>query len=286
MVLEKEILMVINQYNIEYYKSKGYLNINIGNRIYVKIEDLPSTSGVKVHVVCDYCGKVFVKSYRKYYETQNDVCCKECRKKKILKITMKKYGVRSTLRLPEVEKKVKESNLRKFGVEMPLQSEEIREKAKDTMEKRYGVKYTLQNTTLREKVNTSMRNNNVNCVSTSSQQKLLCDVFNGELNFPIGPYFVDIFLKKDNICVEYDGSGHDLSVKIGKLTRSAFEAKEKERLSFLIEKGYRVVKIISKTDLLPQSEKLYELKNLCLEKIKNNNFYLYNLDDLSESFEW
>ena len=41
MIIETEVKMVINQYNIEYYRLLGYEVHKIGERILVQVEDLP-----------------------------------------------------------------------------------------------------------------------------------------------------------------------------------------------------------------------------------------------------
>lgn len=286
MVLEKEVLMIINQYNIKYYEERGYKGLKNGARIMVSVEDLPPTSGVKIHTVCKYCGRVFEKAYRRYYETRDDTCCSLCKQQKVLKNTREKYGVSCTLHLPEIEEKVRKQNLDRYGVETPLESFSIREKCKQTMREKYGCEYTLQSPSLRDKVNSTLKSHGKEMVYTSRQQKHLHKIYGGELNHLIGSFFVDLFFPENNICLEYDGSGHDLHVKLGIVSREDFDRKEKERVDFLIEKGYRIIKLISKTDKLPSDTKLLEIKDMCFDKIQNNVFYSYNLDTDSESFEW
>lgn len=286
MVLEKEVLMIINQYNIKYYGERGYKGLKNGARIMVSVEDLPSTSGVKIHTVCKYCGRVFEKAYRRYYETRDDTCCSLCKQQKVLKNTREKYGVNCTLHIPEIEERVRKQNLDKYGVENPLESSFIREKCKQTMREKYGCEYTLQSPQLRSKVNSTLKMLGKEMVYTSRQQKHLHEIYGGELNYPIGPFFVDLFFPENSVCLEYDGAGHDLHVKLGTVSREDFDRREKERIDFLIENGYKIIKLISKTDKLPPDAKLLEIKGICFDKIQNNIFYFYDLDGGSESFEW
>lgn len=286
MVLEQTVIVLINQYNEQYYKDKGYIFGKRGEKIEVKTEDLSPGSGIKIHCQCNYCGRIIEKAYRRYLQTCDDICCDSCKEKKVLKNTIEKYGVRSTLRLPEIEGKVKATNLEKLGVEMPLQSPIVREKCKETMRKRYGEAYTLQSKELREKVNFTLLTQGKSIVYTSAQQKTLNEYIGGELNYPIGPYYIDIFLKEQNVCVEYDGRGHDLSVRTGKITPQEFVHKEKNRIEFLLQRGYKLLKLKSKTDKLPNFEKLKEIIENCLLELKVSNFYSYNFDDDSESFEY
>ena len=59
----------------------------------------------------------------------------------------------------------------------------------------------------------------------------LCNILHGILNYPIGKYFADILLQ-DNIVVEYDGSGHDMSVRMGIITYENFIYKEFRAFKF------------------------------------------------------
>lgn len=43
----------------------------------------------------------------------------------------------------------------------------------------------------------------------------------------------------NNIICEYDGSGHNLSVKMEKLTQQEFDEKEYKRTSILLSKGFK-----------------------------------------------
>lgn len=285
-IIETSVKMVINQYNIDYYKSKGY-EVVLGQRIMIDIKDLPPTSGVKIHTKCEFCGCIFEKAYRRYVETVGKICCKACRKKKVLENTFSKYGVTSTLKLPEIRQKAIDSNMRKYGVEFPLLSEDIRKMASDTMTLRYGHPYTLQNEKLREKCNKTMFDNGNGQVYTSKQQKYLCELYDGILNFPIGKYSADIFIESISMCIEYNGSGHALSVKMGKETIEHFEMKENERDAFIINSGYKILKLVSTTDILPNESKLLEIKDECISKMMTNNYSIceYNIDTFTESFK-
>ena len=64
---------------------------------------------------------------------------------------------------------------------------------------------------------------------TSSQQNHIAKLLNGKLNYRIKNYFLDIYLEKEKICVEYDGSSHNMSVMFGSKTEEEFNYDEEER---------------------------------------------------------
>lgn len=287
-IIESEVKMVINQYNFDYYKNLGYDIQKCGQRIFVKVSDLPKTSGIKIHTICEYCGEIVEKSYRRYIESIEcgKNCCSKCLKYKIPENALEKYGYRSTLRIPEIHESVIKNNLKKYGCENPLESAEIRAKGVRTMQNRYGCSYTLQSDELREKCNRTLYENGDDITATSRQQRYLCDLYKGELNYSIWIYHIDILLS-DNICCEYDGSGHDLSVKLGNETRENFIRKENKRITFLTNHNYKLFKILSNTDILPSDEILLNIKKRAFEilKVQNYMYYEYNLDTNIESFK-
>lgn len=105
-----------------------------------------------------------------------------------------------------------------MGVEYPFQNSEILQKTIDLQINKYG--------TFGRKIN------------TSKQQIYINNLYNGKLNYRIGNYCVDILLDSNVIC-EYDGLGHNMMVKLGKLTEEEFVEKEKERSNYLQKLGYK-----------------------------------------------
>jgi len=98
MILSKEVEVVLNPSNIKHYESLGYfipkyknksgnLVYKRGDKIKVKVSDLPKVSQVKVLCKCDECGKERLLSYSNY-----NILCKNCaaktdeKKEKISKI--------------------------------------------------------------------------------------------------------------------------------------------------------------------------------------------------------
>ena len=163
-----------------------------------------------------------------------------------------------------------------------MQSDIVKNKTINTIINRYGV----TNTFLLDK---AIRNrsksfyNNPNCMCSHSQYKL-CKIYNGQLNYQIGRYFADIFLKEYNIVVEYDGSGHDIAVQRGYISKEEFKYKEQERDKYLISLGYKVIRLITKTDAIYSDIIMKKLLEQCISlfRLSNTNILKINIDKYVE----
>lgn len=262
LVLDQKINIKVINKTENYFKELGY-DVKNGNYIDIPIEHLPKGSGLKILVICDYCGNVFEKQWRKYLNSQDD-CCLKCRTEKMMKTSLKRYGNVCSAQNPQIHQKIKEKNLEKYGVEYPLQNENIRKK-------------TVEN---------SLNNSFFQRITTKQQEKIY-NIFGGKLNYSIFPYFVDIYFENENIFFEYDGGGHNLRVKFGNMTQKEFDIKEKERTLFLKNKGLKEFRIIdsSKKGNLPKKEKLLQIKEKAFNMLSNKyTTYIYNLDNNTETY--
>lgn len=177
---------------------------------------------------------------------------------KVKATNVERYGVENPFASPEIQAKIKDVNLEKYGVEHPMQNEDVRKTLEKTLMKKYGVKYALKNKEIREKANRSLYNNGT--APCSSQQRYICNLYSGKLNYPIDYYHADMLLP-DNIICEYDGAGHDLCVRIGTVTEKEFLRKEIIRGIHMRKNGYKEYRIISSTDNLPSDETLLDMLN-------------------------
>ena len=69
----------------KWYESKGYIFTKINDAFTVNLEDLYCGSGIKVCVICDYCGiqkEISYRSYNKQIEGGKKYACKDCGGKK------------------------------------------------------------------------------------------------------------------------------------------------------------------------------------------------------------
>ena len=105
-------------------------------------------------------------------------------------------------------------------------------------------------------------------------------MYNGKLNYPIGNYSLDILLD-NKIYIEYSGSGHELCVSSGKITKENFKKREADRFDYLKNMGYKMILYINKTDKLPDDEYMIRLLKYCIDFLNDTNNYKIeiNLDD-------
>lgn len=191
-----------------------------------------------------------------------------------------KYGVDSTLQLDESKKKTRVTNLRRYGVVNPMQNEEVKDRVKQTMLDNHGVEYAQQCEFIREKTKqTYMRNygvehpmyvkeirakvNNfefVNGVRVSYHQKYLSELLDGALNLNVGGYFGDIALIDERIIVEYDGSGHNLSVQLGKISQEDFDKGEEIRLNTLLDNGWKCLTVVNTKERLFSEKSIKDIR--------------------------
>lgn len=268
MLLSEEIIVTINSFTKKYYESKGYFG-KVGEKIKIKVEDLTRNSSEKVWVKCDYCNTPYLTEYRNYKNGEESIvhknCCEKCANKKMEEIMDIKYGTHYSQQIPEVKEKTKETNLERYGVESHLSNIEIREKIKETNLKKYGREWFADNN--------EFKDNFAKFIPVSKSQQYLGELFGGKINERIDKFFVDILLEQ-NIYLEYDGSGHDLAVKTGRLSEKEFKRKEQIRYYILKNKGLKQFKIIQRdlNDALPNDDILFKMKEIAIDYLINKNY--------------
>ena len=193
--------------------------------------------------------------YGTIYPAQNNEI-----KNKIANTNLERYGYESAFKSLVIQEKIQNTNLQKRGVKYPMQSEDVRNKSKETVMKKYGVDNVNKCPEIRLKgIQTLCKNGNV---STSKQQKYICELYNGILNYQISYYSADIVLLSDKIVVEYDGGGHDMRVKMGSISQEDFNTKERKRFYSIKAEGFKQIRLISRTDKLPSDIKLLEILDI------------------------
>lgn len=220
-------------------------------------------------------------------------------KEKIKQNNLKKYGVKHYSQTNEYKEKYKLKSLEKYGTEHPWQAEEIKQKIKDTNLERYGVecilqlefikqkikkicldKYGVENPAqaieVKEKIAQSLYQNKTGI--SSYNQRYLCNLFNGELNYPIGFYKLDIAFINEMLYIEYDGSGHNLRVQKGAVTEKEFKRLEISRKLYLEKKGWKIIRIISKYDKLFDDDTIINLVNKAKDYLLNTNHTWFEID--------
>ena len=70
---------------------------------------------------------------------------------------LKKYGVDSTFKVPQIREKIKNTLMEHYGVENPFQAEEVKNKIRKTCKERYGTENSFQSEIVKQKY----RQNNI-----------------------------------------------------------------------------------------------------------------------------
>jgi len=264
--LNNKIKIRVNNFNFKHFSSIGYV-VKLNDYIEIFVYELPRGSGTKIDVECNYCGSIFKKAYRRYLETVDDPCCEHCKQEKMMKTSLKNWGNKCSLRNPNVLEKAKKKNQENLGVDFPFQNKDILIKARKTLSKSGKTNFTKS--------------------KVSKQQLYIHNIFGGIINFSEFPYLLDILFVDENIYFEYDGGGHILTIKLGKLSKEEFFKKEKERELFLYQKGYKQFRIVSSDDILPSTNELLKIKDRAFYILLSENFkkYVYDLNSKTESFE-
>lgn len=292
---DKLIEVQWNRRNKKHFVDLGYEYTNMGESFSIKQVDLPSGSRVKVSVKCDYCTNDYFCSmadYNNYFRKNPQLlktACGKCKhlkqeelnilkygvktnllldstKEKIMKTNLEKYGVDNPAKNIDVQEKMRETNMKKYGTEYVSQNKEIRQKQIKTTQEKYGCDYSILNDEVKEKSRKTLYENKV--APTSRTQLYLNHLLKGVLNYPVGSCNIDILLD-DKIALEYDGGGHNLQVKFGTITEEEFVKIERARDFFLKRRGYKILRIVSKRDRLPDDNILMESVNLCVEYLNN-----------------
>jgi very-short-patch-repair endonuclease len=199
---------------------------------------------------------------------------REIKNKKTL---MEKYGVDCSLKIPETAAKSLQTNLDRRGFPYHTQTQEGRDNIKKTVQERYGKDNVFQVKEFQDTARESLyKNGTQRC---SKQQAHIADLLQGKINYPVGNCNVDILIDDKIIC-EYDGGGHYLQVKLGYLTQKEFDDIERKREIFLKLKGYKLIRIISREDLLPIDEILLKMINEGKEYLKSGHTWIiFNIDE-------
>jgi len=271
-----------NSNNKKYYESKGYQFTKMNNEFNINIEDLPNGSNILVQCQCDYCYEIVFKKIGKIRlstEIINKICCKKCAYQKTKESILKKYGVENVYQSERIKQKIKQTCLIKYGVDNVSKSKIIKEKIQQTFLKKYGVTTSWKDKNVRNKIvkstiKTFYKNQSGIC---SKQQRYLYNLLGGKLNYPVDLCQLDIAFPNEMIYIEYDGSGHDLCMKFG-CSEKEFKRKQFQRKIFLQNQGWKLIRIISTKDLLPNDEVILNLINNYKQYLLNQNHTWVEID--------
>ena len=187
-----------------------------------------------------------------------------------------RYGCDYAVQSDEVQNKIKSTNNKIYGGDSPFSSEEIRKKSRQTWKENYGedIINPGQVEEIKNKILDSFQFNHTG--PSSRAQRYINHILNGTLNKHICDSLVDIYMEKENIVIEHDGSGHFLKDKINGNIYPTKEAllKEKERENKIINNGHKMIRFIAAKDRIPSDEVILNL----VEGFKNSDFKVIRIN--------
>lgn len=204
---------------------------------------------------------------------QQLTACKE----KVRATNRQRYNVDYYQQTDEYVARRKQTCLQKYGTESPCSSEVVKEKIKHTLMEKYGVDNPTKNADiLRKSMATRYQHGNQTC---SCQQYALYEIIGGELNYPVGSFYVDIALLDDHIAIEYNGSGHDLSVRLGRVSPTKFVRNENYRKKYLYKNGWLLITFITKKDVVPTRSEVLHMLDFAKQTFANGRHWIeFDLD--------
>ncbi len=193
-------------------------------------------------------------------------------KEKVVVTNRERFGCDYPMQTQEFQNRIIETSLKKYGVPRPTMNKDVQEKVAKTNIERYGYENPFASPEIRKRINETKYSNGTQ--TSSRQQKYFCDILNGKLNYPFKKYFIDIALPEEKIAVEYNGGGHDLSVKLGYITPSLFKRNEFYRKKQLYSEGWRIITLISLKNKILSEEDTIKIFNFALETFNNGRHWI------------
>ena len=253
------------------------------NYMTVQAKDLSRGSHIPIECTCDECGQPNTITFEGYYQNtqKNDgqYICLQCSQSKKIDTMIQTFG--SLEEAYQHGNKVREQTfLRKYGGTNAMYVPELKQRQLDAIYDTCGYYNVGQNPEIKEKIRTSLYENTT--APTSKQQRYLCDLYHGELNYPIKYYSGDIVLVNDMINIEYSGGGHWKSIIVGAETEESFKQKEIKRFYVVKNEGYKQIEIISRKDWLPNDDILLQMlqdAKLYFKNFPNHSWITFDIDE-------
>ena len=114
----------------------------------------------------------------------------------------------------------------------------------------------------------------------------MCKDLGGLLNYPCENFIIDICFPEEKIAIEYDGSGHDLSIRLNKISEVKFKQKENFRKKVLYKNEYKIITFMSNKDIILSKEESILILEYCKKIFKDENKHHadVNLDNKTIEF--
>ena len=140
MVKEEFLEIDISYRNITHYRKLGYSPV-LNEKLKIKTLDLPSSSHVRIDVICEICKKENNLQFHKYIVNKKRhgfYGCKSCSRQKAALTSLKLYGVDNYSKTDEFIKRVEKTNLKKYGYKTNLISPDYQNQIKNILLDKYG----------------------------------------------------------------------------------------------------------------------------------------------------
>ena len=186
------------------------------------------------------------------------------------------HGVDNPSQSQEIKNKKIETCRKHWGVDYPFQSDEVRSKTAETLKEKYG-ESIINISQVEEIKNKALDSFQFNSTGPSSRaQRYINHILNGTLNKHICGSLADIYIEKENIIIEHDGSGHFLGdiMNGNKTPTKESLLYEKEREDKIINNGYRIIRFIANKDRIPSDEVILNL----IEGFKSSDFKVVRIN--------
>ena len=186
------------------------------------------------------------------------------------------HGVDNPSQSQEIKNKKIETCRKHWGVDYPFQSDEVRSKTAETLKEKYG-ENIINISQVEEIKNKALDSFQFNGTGPSSRaQRYINHILNGTLNKHICGSLADIYIEKENIVIEHDGSGHFLGdiMNGNKIPTKESLLYEKEREYKIINNGYRIIRFIANKDRIPSDEVILNL----IEGFKSSDFKVIRIN--------
>ena len=152
LVPNQKFIIKIGGRTIKHYRELGYNDIKSRQELEIPVNHLMTCIHQMVQVVCDECGKTFLREYRDYLKLNkkhSKDLCHNCAQEKMF---FEKYGVKNPIHVPEFKKKMEETNLLKYGTKCTFGSGIIRQKSIETCRNKYGADHYSQTEEGKQKI--------------------------------------------------------------------------------------------------------------------------------------
>jgi hypothetical protein len=140
MIKDEYLDVDISYRNITHYRKLGYVPV-LNEKLRIKTIDLPTSSHVRIDVICEICNKDNNLQFHKYILNKKRwgfYGCKSCSRQKAALTCVELYGVDNYSKTEEFAKRTEETNLKKFGYKTNLLNPDYQNKIKKILNDKYG----------------------------------------------------------------------------------------------------------------------------------------------------